>query len=117
MVAENDVNMYNPKMDVGDQYGIAEGYNFPCPVYSRDLPGAKFGREGGQHERTAPAVTSGRRFSCGRTTATSFQGAAVAPDPEHFPNGLESRRPALAFPINYLKVGYFFRHVDHRKLV
>ena len=98
--ADHD-NKFNPKMNVDDQYGIAEGYNYSVAEYIHDIY-----RVLSLVEKVIDTTQILQRSHWGDVLMWShygdmFQGAAVLLDPEHFPNGLENPKGGRGFPIDY----------------
>ncbi len=96
-----DENEFNPKMKVEDQYGIAEGYNYPVARYLHETY-----RVLSLVENVIDTHQQLQRSHEGDVLmwahyADMFQGVAILLDPEQFPNGLENPNGRLGFPINY----------------
>jgi len=98
--ADHD-DKFNPKMNVDDQYGIAEGYNYNVAEYIHEIY-----RVLSLVEKMVDTTEKYQRSHWGDVLMWShygdmFQGAAVLLDPEHFPNGLENPKGGRGFPIDY----------------
>lgn len=92
---------FNPRMNVGDQYGIAEGYNYSVAEYIHDIYRV-LSLVAKVLDTTQPLQRShGGDVLIWSHYGDMFQGAAVLLDPEYFPNGLDNPKGGRGFPITY----------------
>lgn len=92
---------FNPRMNVEDQYGIAETYNYNVAEYIHEIY-----RVLSLVEKMVDTKEKYQRSHWGDVLMWShygdmFQGAAVLLNPEHFPNGMENLNGGPGFPIIY----------------